>query len=639
MEKLSSSKIFRKRKKKRDIDHGVLVADDVDDFDEDADSVADGSSFFSSPTSPANAQQNTENHFRWSVKAERSTGTTPLERVAAEEDGSNDDDDIYINESSTGTSKKTKKKDSVKSSKSKASKGNSSKKDKKKSKSRKHESKPFRVETEYEVEESEKTNEKLEKVKHKHKKREGKGKRKPSEKSIDDNLLGDLPDARSTGSPRSALAGPGFLNNSIGSKIRMSLAHKDKFGHSPGSSKSSLSLAALPQTLPAVPPLNTSNPSQTDDNSTNVNTVDGRALKQKIVPKIRTFAVMLGLLNSQREFDAAFKEDSGEEEDKNNLKQNDKKRQKHPQKSPKEEQRVDRKLKELEKERKGITKERNAIQLERESFEQLLDTEMSKNFDLESKIQALEEELNNVLSPHQVTQLKEQSEMLRTENKVLKQHNARHEATISSLHGQKASREKNHSHLYSSNHSSTAGSVTEVRPPNNDASESLLGDVVHELHDDDDSDFLTVDSRGAQGGAKVQGELLQLRSSLTRKTSALEIQAKEIANLREELKTSREHQGVQKMKVYIQNLEAEKKYFVDEIGRLKKDLQEATKQSGKSKDSGGWFGFGGSRSSAQNDKVNAPYNDILGLSQPPVEIAEGALDNVPEKRLSNILNF
>lgn len=674
--------------------HGVVPNEDAMTNDDGDNSSA---SSFSSSSSQDEEQQDKnddgtgDGDFRWSVMAdencmtvsERSGMMTSLHRWAEEEEDGQDDDDLYTKEdfvsddsvspqesqpsiqSTTTAIKKKKEKKAPSSSKKSSSKSTSTsnkstsktKKNKKKSSKSSSNSKqiqkPFTIDSEYDVEALDELMEKPKAFKRK-KKNANQEVNQASEEEV------EAPVTESPmKSPGSLVNSPSYMKKSIGSKIRMSLANLGSFRTATTSpTKQSLKYdetpTASPTNLPIAPVPVLDDITVSPKNETK--NVDGKKLKQAIVPKIRAVAVMLGRLNAQKEFLAAFDEESEEEEENKSQDQSKKKGvvPKSPKKQPEQQKNLDILLKELklyekslEEERKDMAEERNSIQLERQSFDQLLHAEMNKNFELEAKIESIVEETNGTSNSPQVAALKEQIENLRTENEVLKQRNTRHEGTIQSLMGRKQNQ-------------SYRGGL---------ASQSLLGDsfVVGELPDDEygssefwntmDNDDDDNDARASQFSstasiAKVQGELLQLRSSLNRKSSALEDQAKEIVILKAELKALGEQKGVEKMKGYIENLELEKKYFVEEIRRLKKELQKAsstTTQESTSKSfnestsnpSGGWFGFGGSgkRKSAMK---NPSYPGILNpVSQlPPQESRKDAKEApVPKKRWSKMLDF
>ena len=83
------------------------------------------------------------------------------------------------------------------------------------------------------------------------------------------------------------------------------------------------------------------------------------------------------------------------------------------------------------------------------------------------------------------------------------------------------------------------------------------------------------------GGTKIQGELLQLRSSLNQQEKDMEEQAKEVVRLKEKLDQRNEIEKSSRVQVTDENFRDKIKEFQSEVERLKKQLAEveAAKQA------------------------------------------------------------
>lgn len=222
-----------------------------------------------------------------------------------------------------------------------------------------------------------------------------------------------------------------------------------------------------------------------------------------------------------------------------------------------EKQRVSVLLDELEDYERKLSQEHSVLELERESLEFELDKQMAENQQLEQSVHEMQskiEELETALQSQQ------EEEALRIENEMLRQRLERQEAALMNMN-------------LSYSKESVDGLDDLSSPVSNDASESSP----------------------QKPSAKHQGDLLQANAKVAEKDAQLLKQAKEIQALKREIEDYQDENGTRKMKSYIDGLEQEKKYFISEIERLKKQRTS--------------FGFG--RNSASN---HSAMSSISGFS-------------------------
>jgi len=305
----------------------------------------------------------------------------------------------------------------------------------------------------------------------------------------------------------------------------------------------------------------------------------------------------------------------------------------------------------LEVERTERSEERYEMKMKQESVEQLLNDEAEKNIMLQAQIDELHEKKDQAGEGFQVEDLKTKIIMLEAENEMLQQKDKRHQETIASLVREAESELKR---------------KASARPIM-DRSRSSHDTRLYTDEDDDSAD--EKDGRGESGfesissmGARAQGELLQLRSTLNQKNELLEEQANEMTKLRIELETLREERAVTDLRNYVQNLENEKQFFMTEIDKLKNELAACQKReeevvakakAGKGNNDstaptdkgGGWFGWGGGKEEEKKDEKTGSLD--MSATQPKAleeesrrtasEIMEEG-DKSP-KRLSDLLDF
>mmetsp|Transcript_13057 Transcript_13057/g.30898 ORF Transcript_13057/g.30898 Transcript_13057/m.30898 type:complete len:862 (-) Transcript_13057:288-2873(-) len=413
-------------------------------------------------------------------------------------------------------------------------------------------------------------------------------------------------------------------------------------------------------------PTDTNAPATTDDAPTTTTTtgppqkpedIDAKAIKADAVSRIRAFGMMLGRINDQKEFLAAFNEtdsDDDVEEDKNKPTMTRKEKKKEGKRFSSLLTELQNYELTLEKERTEFSQERYELGMKQESLELLLSEESEKNAELESQVEELREQLDHGLGLSQLEELKDRNLTLEAENELLQQKNERHEQTIAALVKEAESGLKRTASggPYQDRALMRAESTRWAKSKQEACSDDEGGFM--ELTDDD-ADAIGDDGAGLNGNqsgfnsmsslsGKAKGELLQLRSSLKNKDSALEQQAKEIASLQQALETLRDERHVREMTQYVENLENEKKFFVSEIDKLKKELdvtkkreREAAKaaliatsrasQSASESNNSGWFGFGGGGNEENKDENKSDDMDSLTLS--------GASQKKPTRRVSS----
>jgi len=351
--------------------------------------------------------------------------------------------------------------------------------------------------------------------------------------------------------------------------------------------------------------------------------------------------------DNQKEFLEAFHADSDDSED-----EEDEKNGKSKEKESKKES-IDHMLTEnaLEKERSEMAQEQESMRLQQETVEQLLHDETMKNAELNSQIKQLQEQVDNAREAAQVEELKNKNRMLEAEVECLQQKNERHQETIASL--MKSGSSRNISHT-SSLGSISASSRNLSRHISGIEEEGTLESIDEPFESmDDQTGYMSMSSLGA----RAQGELLQLRSTLSQNNTAYELQSKELANVRQELETLREEQGVKNLQTYVQNLEQEKQFFVTEIDKLQKELDASRKRerdaiadaavSGASSSSevskGGWFGFGGEKGE-NHGKTNTSTGGMREIALPSQAAVEKTknideVEDEQDKRLSTLLDY
>lgn len=87
-------------------------------------------------------------------------------------------------------------------------------------------------------------------------------------------------------------------------------------------------------------------------------------------------------------------------------------------------------------------------------------------------------------------------------------------------------------------------------------------------------------------GAKAQGELLLLRSSLNSRNSVVDDLASELDMVKKDLEAVREEQGLEQLQHKVQNLERIKKFLSGEVERLQKELEKTKLELQASNSSG-----------------------------------------------------
>jgi len=214
----------------------------------------------------------------------------------------------------------------------------------------------------------------------------------------------------------------------------------------------------------------------------------------------------------------------------------------------------------LEQERNQLSEDRDMLLLQQESVEHLLEEETQKTQELEARISELENILENQVYQQENEELIMQVQMLEAELE-------RQEESLAKMAAEKQeamkretsnSTERTASMTSSSNWSSARGGG------------GGGGSNSEEDEENRSSSFMS----SPAGGAKLQGELLQLRSSLNHKEKAMEEQTKEIARLREQLEQSDEIQKLSQVEATCEDFRKESKQFRSEVERLKKQLAE-----------------------------------------------------------------
>jgi CCR4-NOT transcriptional regulation complex NOT5 subunit len=108
------------------------------------------------------------------------------------------------------------------------------------------------------------------------------------------------------------------------------------------------------------------------------------------------------------------------------------------------------------------------------------------------------------------------------------------------------------------------------------------------VEDDDQNTHLSLGTDGSDEGdekpsAKLQGKILQVRAKLIEKDQTINAQAEEIKSLRSECEDYKDDEAREKMKSYIEGLEIEKKFFIEEIAKLKEINEKASMSSSYTK--------------------------------------------------------
>lgn len=224
----------------------------------------------------------------------------------------------------------------------------------------------------------------------------------------------------------------------------------------------------------------------------------------------------------------------------------------------------------LEKERNQLSEERDMMQLQQEAVEHLLEEETKKTQQLQARILELEHILDTQVHKRENEELMMKVQMLEAENE-------RQEASLAKLVSEKQENLKRQSsgHMPSAHFSSVDLWTSHGDPANANNN----GDSSK----DDDQEFF--ESRSSimskPGGARTQGELLQLQSSLKEKNKTVEEQAKELARLKDRLDTSEEVQKMQRLEATCDDFRKESKQFRAEVEHLKQELakNEASRQA------------------------------------------------------------
>jgi len=205
----------------------------------------------------------------------------------------------------------------------------------------------------------------------------------------------------------------------------------------------------------------------------------------------------------------------------------------------------------LEEERDQISEERDMMQLQQEAVEHLLETETMKSQELEARILELEEIVESQMQQQETEELMMKIEML--ESEIERQQESMAKMAAEQQEGLKRG---------TSSKSARSSPWNEDREESESSSEegSDPGGAVNR-----DS----VVSISAIGNAKIQGELLQLRSSMAHKNKAIEEQAKELAKLREQLGNSEEVQKMHHLEATCEDFRNESKQFRSELDQLK----------------------------------------------------------------------
>ncbi|CAJ1931632.1 unnamed protein product [Cylindrotheca closterium] len=214
----------------------------------------------------------------------------------------------------------------------------------------------------------------------------------------------------------------------------------------------------------------------------------------------------------------------------------------------------------LEQERNQLIADRDMLQLQQESVEHLLEEETQKAQQLEARVSELENILESEVYRKENEELMMKVQLMETELK-------RQEDSLAKMVADKQEVMKRQN--------STSTERTSSIVSNWDSADLIL-DGSEVQSEKRSSSLMTV-----PGDAKLQGELLQLRSSLNHKDNALEEQAKEIAKLKEQLEQSDENQKLSQVEAACEEFRNESKENRSEVERLKKQLAkvEAEKQA------------------------------------------------------------
>jgi len=205
----------------------------------------------------------------------------------------------------------------------------------------------------------------------------------------------------------------------------------------------------------------------------------------------------------------------------------------------------------LEEDRNRIEEERQLMHLQQEAVEHLLDTETMKSQELEARIMEFEEALETQVHQRENEELRMKIQMLEAE--IERKHD-----TICTM---------------------VAAQQEDMRLSSSRGSgQSTYDNSIEDNEEEGDQSFLrstSMSSLSNSGGAKLQGELLQLRSSLNEKHKVIEAQAKELARLKEELGASEEVHKMHNLEATCEDFRNESKHFRSEVDKLKKELAES----------------------------------------------------------------
>jgi len=183
--------------------------------------------------------------------------------------------------------------------------------------------------------------------------------------------------------------------------------------------------------------------------------------------------------------------------------------------------------------------------------EHLLDTETMKSQELEARIMEFEEALETQVHQQENEELRMKIQMLEAE--IERKHD-----TICTM----AATQQEDMKLVSSRGFGQSTYESSIEDNEEEGDKILLRSMSMSNHSN-------------SGGAKLQGELMQLRSSLNEKNKVIEAQAKELARLKEELGASEEVHKMRNLEATCEDFRNESKHFRSEVDKLKKQLAQS----------------------------------------------------------------
>jgi DNA repair exonuclease SbcCD ATPase subunit len=224
----------------------------------------------------------------------------------------------------------------------------------------------------------------------------------------------------------------------------------------------------------------------------------------------------------------------------------------------------------LAEERKTLKDERSRVTTEKAELESQLREELKMNEALEKELREIEAELNPESQAERELAVQRELEEFRAENDVIQKQIAKQDATLRQLHRDKAMRDKKEKERESYGDQQLRQEMK--------SSQGTLSSWSTTLDDDMTVATYVTRSRTCTNMKIMQNDLSEINDELGARHKIIEMQVKEMEQLRKELRDFEEANGIKPVKERLRSLQDEKKVLEEkynvENAELRKELED-----------------------------------------------------------------